>query len=70
MRRKRSKSIKGLTKFGERSEYWQFEEHEDPEAERVDAVQRTAERIYLESNGKWGTPSGIPLPSYWDLHKS
>ena len=70
MIRKTSKSIKGLTKFCKRSEYWQFDEHADPEAERIAAVQRTAERIYIESNGKWGTPPGTPLPSYWDLHKS
>lgn len=59
------KYIKGMTKFSERPAL-----DELPESGRAAAVQRTAERIYIESNGKWGTPPGTPLPSYWDLHKS
>ena len=54
-----------MTKFSERPAL-----DELPESGRAAAVQRTAERIYIESNGKWGTPPGTPLPSYWDLHKS
>lgn len=41
-----------------------------PNKEHIDGVgrklslQRHAERIYIESNGEWGTPPNVPLPSY------
>ena len=30
-------------------------------------LQETAERIYGESEGRWGSPSGTPIPSYDEM---
>jgi len=30
-------------------------------------LQETAERIYGESEGRWGSPSGVPIPSYDEM---